>query len=81
METFSTIENFLLLVKHFIKEDVTTSYILCYDPTFSCINYDKVKEPLPHLTIVMKGRPKNSSRGTKLLCNPTSKSCSLFETP
>ena len=54
METFSTIENSLLLVKHFIKEDVTTSYILCYDPTFSCINYDKVKEPLPHLTIVMK---------------------------
>ena len=28
-----------------------------------------------------KGRPKNSSRGTKLLCAPTSKSCSLFETP
>ena len=29
----------------------------------------------------LKGRPKNSSRGTKLLCTPTSKSCSLFETP
>ena len=29
----------------------------------------------------VKGRPKNSSRGTKLLCTPTSKSCSLFETP
>ena len=29
----------------------------------------------------IKGRPKNSSCGTKLLCTPTSKSCSLFETP
>ena len=40
----------------------------------SLVNYSNV-------IVKAKGRPKNSSRGTKLLCTPTSKSCSLFETP
>jgi len=39
--------------------------------------------PLPNnnFEVFSKGHPKNSSCGTKLLCTPSFKSCSLFETP
>ena len=58
-----------------------------YTPSFLDFTWFQVKkilllQPPPKKNIyIYKGRPKNSSRGTKLLCTPTSKSCSLFETP